>query len=186
VARDRDDKPPASRLDPEALPELIDRLYRAAWAMCGSPHDAEDLVQETLTRALGRPRHLRGSDPLPYLMRALRNVYLTDLRTASRRPRITELPADESSTMESSRARPDLALERRATFDAITALPDECRAALVAVDLIGLSYGEAARVLQTREATIASRLFRAREQVARAVRDDRPPRAEGSVTHTVP
>lgn len=186
MARDRDGDLPAPRLDPEGIPELLDRLHRAAWAMCGSRHDAEDLVQETLTRALERPRPLRSSDPLPYLMRAMRNTYLIGLRTASRRPRFTELPADESSTMESSRARPYLALEQQATFDAITALPDEFRAALVAVDIVGLSYGEAARVLQTREATIASRLFRAREQVARAVRDDRPPRVEESVTHPVP
>ena len=160
---------PARGLDAERLPELLDRLYRAAWAMCGSPHDAEDLVQETVMRVLARPRMLRRGDELPYLMRALRNTYLTTLRTASRRPRTTELPADESAVMASSHAAPDVALEHRATFEAIAALPDDFRAALVAVDVVGLSYGEAANVLGTREATIASRLFRARQGVARAL-----------------
>jgi RNA polymerase sigma-70 factor, ECF subfamily len=181
VARIRDDRRPAPGLDPEGLPKLIDRLHRAAWALCGSPHDAEDLVQETLARALARHPPLRCSDPLPYLMRALRNTYLTSLRTAGRRPRVTELPADESSTMESWRARPEVALEQRAAFDAIAALPDEFRSALVAVDVAGLSYAEAGRALGTREATIASRVFRARAQVARALREDRTASVPGSL-----
>jgi RNA polymerase sigma-70 factor (ECF subfamily) len=154
-------------------PQLIDRLHRAAWAMCGSPHDADDLVQETFAGFLARPRTLRGSDPLPYLMRALRNTYATSVRTASRRPRTTALPADESSTMESSVGRPDTALEQRATLEAISALPDQFRRALVAVDVVGLSYGEAAGALRTRETTIASRVFRARGRVAEALADDR-------------
>ena len=48
----------------EPLCEQLDRLHRAAGALCGSPHDAEDLVQETLVRVLARPRRLRrGSEP---------------------------------------------------------------------------------------------------------------------------
>jgi RNA polymerase sigma-70 factor, ECF subfamily len=153
----------------EFAPELLDRLYRAAWALCGSPHDAEDLVQETFARVLARPRVLRRGEPAPYLMRALRNTYLTGLRSASRRPRTTELPVEESSTMESSLARPDVALEQRATLDAISALPDEFREALVAVDIVGLSYREAGRAFRVPEATITTRLFRARQRVARAL-----------------
>ena len=62
------------RLDPQSLPVHVDRLYRAAWALCGSPHEAEDLVQETFVRVLSRPRLLRNDDELAYLMRELRNV----------------------------------------------------------------------------------------------------------------
>ena len=170
-------------LDAERLPELLDRLYRAAWAICGSPHDAEDLVQETFARVLARPRVLRRGDPLPYLLQTLRNTYLTSLRTASRRPRTVALPADESSRMQSSLARPDVTLEQRATFDAIAALPDDFREALVAVDVVGLSYGEAARILGTREATITTRLFRARQRVAHALGGEpgRPGEATGII-----
>jgi RNA polymerase sigma-70 factor, ECF subfamily len=164
-------------LDPERLPELLDRLYRTAWALCGSPHDAEDLVQETLARVLARPRLLRRDSDLPYLMRSLRNTYLTGLRTAGRRPRTVELPAEESATLRSSLSEPEAALEQRATFDAIAALPEEFRAALVAVDVLGLSYREAARALRTREATIASRLFRARQRIARTLEE---PHGSGS------
>jgi RNA polymerase sigma-70 factor (ECF subfamily) len=161
------------RLDPS--PELIDRLYRAAWAMCGSPHDAEDLVQETFARVLARPRALRRRDPAPYLLRTLRNTYLTSIRTASRRPRTTELPADESAAISSPLAGPEVALEQRETFAAIAALPDDFRAALVAVDVLGLSHREAARALATREATIATRIFRARQRLARTLADDEAP-----------
>jgi DNA-directed RNA polymerase specialized sigma24 family protein len=94
---------PLRRVAPERLPRHLDRLYRAAWAMCGSPHDAEALVQETYLRVLARPRLLRRDDELPYLMRVLRNAYLTSLRTASRRPRTAELPEDRSGLL---RVRP--------------------------------------------------------------------------------
>ena len=115
-------------------PQLIDRLYRAARAMCGSA-DADDLVQETFAQVLARPRAFRAGDPLPYLMRALRNTYLTSLRTAGRRPRTVALATDEGSTMQSSLAQPDAALEERMTFEAIAALSDDFRAVLVAVDI---------------------------------------------------
>jgi RNA polymerase sigma-70 factor (ECF subfamily) len=155
------------RLDPS--PELIDRLFRAAWAMCGSPHDAEDLVQETFARVLARPRALRRSDPAPYLLRTLRNTYLTSIRTASRRPRTTELPPDESATMRSTLAEPEVALEQRETLAAIAALPEGFRAALIAVDIVGLSHREAARALASPEATIGTRVFRARRRLARGL-----------------
>ena len=73
-------------LDPERLGDHLDRLYRAAWALCGSREDAEDLVQETYARVLRRPRMLRRDEDLAYLLRVLRNTFLNTRRTASRRP----------------------------------------------------------------------------------------------------
>jgi RNA polymerase sigma-70 factor (ECF subfamily) len=110
-------------------------------------------------------------------MRTLRNTYLTGLRSASRRPRTVGLPADESTSLSTTLARPDVAAEQRATLDVIAALPEDFRVTLIAVDVVGLSYGEAARALGAREATITSRLFRARRRVARALSSER----EGSV-----
>jgi RNA polymerase sigma-70 factor (ECF subfamily) len=147
-------------------PELLDRLSRAAWALTGSAHDADDLVQETLAQVLARPRRLRGCDPLPYLMRALRNTYVTGVRKATRGPRVTGLPVEESLLMASAMAQPDVALEQREAVAAIAELPDEFRLALVAVDVIGLSHREAARALDVRAPTIGSRVFRARERLA--------------------
>lgn len=73
-------------LAPEALVEHLDCLYRAAWALCGSREDAEDLVQETCAKVLKKPRLLRSEDDFGYLLRALRNTYFSTRTTASRRP----------------------------------------------------------------------------------------------------
>ncbi len=155
-------------LDPQSLPRHLDRLYRAAWALCGSPHDAEDLVQETFARVLARPRRLRGHDELAYLMTVLRNTFLTERRTAARRPRTGGVPLEELEPVDPrTGARPEEAFQAKEVFAVIAALPERYRLALVAVDLVGLSYREAAVALETREATIATRVFRAREQVAR-------------------
>ena len=58
----------------------------------GSREDAEDLVQETYARVLGRPRLLRNEDDLGYLLRALRNTFLNQKRAESRRLRPDALP----------------------------------------------------------------------------------------------
>src|ERR1700759_5591581 len=79
-------------LNPQALGDHIDRLYRAARAMCGSRQDAEDLVQETFARVLRRPRTLRAEDDIGYLLRTLRNTFLSSRRTASLRPRTEPCP----------------------------------------------------------------------------------------------
>ncbi len=54
-------------------------------------------------------------------------------------------------------------------FTVIAGLPEDFRETLVAIDVVGLSYGEAAELLGAKEATITSRLFRARAQVARGM-----------------
>ena len=55
-------------------------------------------------------------------------------------------------------------------FAVIAGLSEPFRDALVAVDVVGLTYAEAAELLDTKEATITSRLFRARAQVARGMK----------------
>ncbi len=158
-----------ARLDPESLPGHVDRLYRAAWALCGSPHDAEDLVQETFARILSRPRLLSGDDELAYLMGVLRNTFRSSLRTASRRPQSAARVEDLELADRSSADRPEQAIEAQAVYGAIAELPEDFRLALVAVDIVGLSYAEAGKALGTPEATITSRLHRARRRVVAAV-----------------
>jgi RNA polymerase sigma-70 factor (ECF subfamily) len=156
-------------LDPQSLTRHVDRLYRAAWGLCGSREDAEDLVQDTFARVLARPRTLRGDDELAYLMKVLRNTFLSSRRTASRRPQAGVQLEEAIAADERTSARPEHALEVRELYAAVGDLPEDFRLALVAVDILGLSYREAAEALKAREGTITTRLFRARKQVVRAL-----------------
>jgi RNA polymerase sigma-70 factor, ECF subfamily len=153
-------------LDPNSLGQHVDRLYRAAWALCGSREDAEDLVQETFARVLQRPRVLTGDDELYYLMRVLRNTFLTSRRTAGRRPQTVATLEDVVAADPRPMGQPEHALEMQEVYATIAELPEDFRMALVAVDVLGLSYREASRALRVRESTVTTRLFRARKQVA--------------------
>ena len=160
------------QLDPDSLGDHIDRLYRAALALSGSRADAEDLVQETFVRVLRRPRFLRNDDDIGYLLRVLRNTFISSRRTAARRP-VTEALPESLDLIEDRQARTPLDhLESRALYETIASLPADFRDALVAVDVVGLSYHEAARSLGVREATLTTRLHRARRRVARELTDD--------------
>jgi RNA polymerase sigma-70 factor, ECF subfamily len=161
--------PVAPTLDPSRLGDHLDRLYRAAWALSGSREDAEDLVQETYARVLARPRLLRNDDDLGYLLRALRNTFLSQKRTESRRLRPGPLPDDSDVIADPQAREPQSAVEAAELYAAVAALPDDFRDVLVAVDVAGLSYKETARALRIREGTVMSRLYRARQQVVRRV-----------------
>jgi RNA polymerase sigma-70 factor (ECF subfamily) len=163
------DPPMERRLDPARLGDHLDRLYRAAWALCGSREEAEDLVQETYARLLARPRLLRNEDDLGYLLRALRNTFLNQKRTESRRLRPGPLPEQLDFVADPRAPQPQAALEAGELYAAIAALPGDFRDVLVAVDITGLSYKEAATVLRIREGTVMSRLYRARQQVVRRI-----------------
>lgn len=157
------------QIDPEALARHLDRLYRAAWALCGSREEAEDLVQETYVRVLSRPRSIRNDSALPYLLAALRNTFLDSRRHAALRPQSVAEIGELELADPRAQDEPAAALKARELFAAIAALPVDFRLALIAVDVAGLSHQEAATLLSTREATIATRLFRARARVARAL-----------------
>ena len=160
-------RPPARALDPVRLGDHLDRLYRAAWALCGSREDAEDLVQETYARVLRRPRLLRHEDDLGYLLRALRNTFLNQKRAERRRLQAGPLPEQLDLVADPHARAADAALTAGELYAAIAALPVDFRDVLVAVDVAGLSYKEAARALGIREGTVMSRLYRARQQIVR-------------------
>ncbi|MEA2221211.1 MAG: hypothetical protein QOJ35_3837, partial [Solirubrobacteraceae bacterium] len=115
--------------------------------MCGSPVDAEDLVQETFARVLAKPRRIRADDDLGYLLQALRNTVLTSRRAAARRIVAVDPPAGFEPVDVSGASRPEDALEVREVFAQIARLSDGFRDALVAVDVVGLTYAEAAKLL---------------------------------------
>jgi RNA polymerase sigma-70 factor (ECF subfamily) len=135
--------------------------------MCGSREDAEDLVQETFARVLAKPRILHSDDDLGYLLRVLRNTCVSRRRAAARRPQTLPLPEAPGLLEDPSVGKPEVRMELVELYEAVASLPANFRDALVAVDVVGLSYREAAVALGTREATVTTRLHRARQRLAR-------------------
>lgn len=158
-------------LAPQAAADELTRLYRLARALCGSADLAEDLVQETYARVLARPRLLRGGDTFSYMARALRNTFYNHLRSAGARPE-QALPDDalERAAPGGSRGDPHAALVATELYRAIAALPADQREVIAIVDVAGLSYKEAARVLRVPPGTVMSRLSRGRARLGVALR----------------
>ncbi len=151
-------------LDPAQLGDHIDRLFRAALALCGRREDAEDLVQETYVRVLSRSRMIDTDESLGYLLGALRNTFLTSRRTASRRPQYVAMDFDPAETRPIG--RPEDVITSIDLYAAISRLSDEHRDVITAVDVVGLTYEEAAASLDVPQGTIMSRLYRARNALA--------------------
>jgi RNA polymerase sigma-70 factor (ECF subfamily) len=155
------------QLDPQALGDHIDRLYRAARSLCGSREEAEDLVQETFARVLQKPRILRSDDDLGYLLRVLRNTFISMRRAQSRRPQASAPPETLEFVEDQGAVQPQARIELGEVYGAISELPPDFRDAVIAIDVVGLSYRQAAHALRVREATITTRLHRGRQRIAR-------------------
>ena len=75
-----------------ALAPLTGNAYVVG--LTGSPADAEDLVQDVCVKVLAKPRLVSGGDDLGYLLRVLRNTFISNHRTAARRPAAVTAPED--------------------------------------------------------------------------------------------
>jgi len=157
-------------LEPGRLESHRARLFRAAYAFSRSRHDAEDLVQETFEHVLRRPRFLRSDDDLAYLTRVLRNRWIAMARSPQRQ-RSSQVSPDELEWVADESMGADATIEAQLAYAAMGELSAPLRETIVAVDVAGLSYREAADALGTRTGTIMSRLFRARERVAAALEE---------------
>jgi RNA polymerase sigma-70 factor, ECF subfamily len=160
------------QLDPAGLGDHVDRLYRAARSLTGSREEAEDLVQETFLRVLQKPRLLRSDDDLGYLLRVLRNTFISMRRTSSRRPQTGASPEVLEFIEDRHSLQPQDQLELSEVYAAISELPPDFRDAVVAIDVVGLSYREAARALRVREATVTTRLHRGRQRIGRRLAEE--------------
>ncbi|ODU05081.1 MAG: RNA polymerase subunit sigma-24 [Thiobacillus sp. SCN 63-1177] len=150
------------RLNPK--PDLIEhlpRLRRYARALTGDVVRADDLVQDTLERALARLDLWQpGSDLRAWLFTLMHNLFVNQLRT--RHPQDTAL--DEALDIPVSGGQME-ALAARDMHAALIRLPDEQREVILLVGLEQFSYAEAAQVLGVPVGTIMSRLARARERM---------------------
>jgi RNA polymerase sigma-70 factor (ECF subfamily) len=144
-----------------ALVALLPRLRRFARALARDAHDADDLVQIAVERALTRAAQLRPDAPLSsWMFGIVRNAWLDELRARGRRARLFA-PAESAEHVDagSQSAPADLL----AVQDALARLPEEQRAAVALVLIEGLSYKEAAHVMEVPIGTLTSRLARGRE-----------------------
>ena len=159
---------PARVLDASALGLHLDRLLRAALALCGNRPDAEDLVQEVCVRVLAKPRIVRGSE-IAYLHGVLRNTFFSDYQQRARRRTVPVEPETLTFVAADARYDPETATLAREVQRAIAALPEHYRDVVVAVDVVGMAYAEAGAALGVPAGTIMSRLYRGRAAVAAAV-----------------
>lgn len=145
--------------------EYIPRLRRYARALLRDPQQAEDLVQDTLARALDRLSLWRhGSDMRAWLFTIMHNQYVNECRRVSRQP-------DTLSLYQEGVPEPCAAglADQQVGLDDIETglmlLPEDQRAVLLLVSLEGLTYRQTAKVLGVRTGTVMSRLHRGRERL---------------------
>ena len=147
------------------LPTLLPRLWRFAVRLARDPHDAEDLVQRACVRALERRHQLQpGTSPLSWLYTIVHSVWMNEVRARRIRSRSSmEWSQDLVETVpDTSGATPEMDALHRQIIAAVEGLPDAQRAVMLLVAVEGLSYREAAEILDVPMGTVMSRLARGR------------------------
>jgi len=116
----------------------------------------------------GKKVGITAGDDVGYLIRTMRNLFLDQRRQLKRRATDAVDPEAFDRVESAATPGPQAAAEQREVLAFISALPEDFRDVLVAVDVAGLSYKEAADVLGVPEGTVMSRLYRARKRVVGA------------------
>ena len=149
------------------LPE-IEVLLRVAHSLTRNHAEAEDLVQDTLLRAYRGIAGFDGRHPRAWLLTILRNTHIN--RNRRRRPEMLRDPdsANDRLAASASDDRADAFVDDDLDVEivrALDALDDPFRRVVELVDIDGLSYAEAAEVLDVPVGTVMSRLHRARSRI---------------------
>ena len=143
---------------------MLPRLRRLAHGLARSQADADDLTQATAERALLARRQWQPGTRLDaWLFRIMRNLWIDTARAANRRNRwLAPAEAGEQVGVDPV-PQMEAKVELMYLMDALCALPDEQREAVALVTIDGLSYREAAAILDIPIGTLTSRLSRGRE-----------------------
>lgn len=147
----------------QGIVEMLPRLRRFAHGLSGSPHDADDLTQLTVERALkSREQWQEGSRLDAWLYRIMRNLWIDTVRARGRTAKVM-LPeeAGEHAGHDPS-AGIHAKIELAQVMRAMERLPDEQREAVALVLIEGVGYREAAEILDIPIGTLSSRLVRGR------------------------
>ncbi|HVX91758.1 MAG TPA: sigma-70 family RNA polymerase sigma factor [Xanthobacteraceae bacterium] len=152
----------------QGIEAAIPALRRYARALTRDPEVADDLVQDTLVRALRSEHLFHGGDVRSWLYTILTNLNRNRLRSLARRPVLSVIGEHDA---------PDMAGPEAGTRDierALAGLVEEQRSALLLVVLEGLTYREVAEVQGVPIGTVMSRLARARAQIKAYLDGERP------------
>lgn len=143
--------------------DLLPRLRRLARVLARDPVDADDLVQATVERALLHQAQWRPGTRLDsWMFRIMKNAWIDESRARTRRGRVFAPPEQgESVGLDGAQAM-ETRLQAADMQKALAKLPDEQRLAVALVLVDGLSYKEAAEVLEVPQGTLTSRLVRGR------------------------
>src|SRR6476660_8236090 len=152
----------------ENVQAAIPALRRYARALTRNADVADDLVQDTLVRALRSEHLFQGEEVRSWLYTILTNLNRNRLRSLGRRPALSSLSENDAL---------DLSVTEGGGRDierALATLAEEQRHALLLVVLEGLSYREVAEVQGVPIGTVMSRLARARVQIKSFLDSERP------------
>lgn len=142
---------------------LIPALRRYAYALTRDHALADDLVQDTLERALSRwYLHRQGADLRAWLFAILRNFFLGQLRQAKRRG--SHINLDDAPAM-AVRANQETDIEAKDMISALAQLPEEQQSLLLLVGVEDLTYQQTADIMGIPLGTVMSRLSRARAKL---------------------
>ncbi len=182
VPAGEDDKTRSRRFEAEAL-VYLDQLYGAALRMTRNPADAEDLVQETFTKAFAAFHQYRpGTNLKAWLYRILTNTYINSYRRKQREPvqshtdtvedwQLAKAGSHTSTGLRSAEADALDHLPDSDVKDALARIPDDFRMAVYLADVEGFAYKEIAEIMGTPIGTVMSRLHRGRAQLRDLLHD---------------
>ena len=164
------------------LLEHVPQLRAFARGLAGSRDRADDLVQDTVARALGAAhRYQPGTNMRAWLFTILRNCHFSERRKARHDGgSIDDLP----ERLQTTRGDQIVSLELKEVRALLQSLPVQYREALILVSAAGMSYDEAAAVCKCAVGTIKSRINRARIELTRLV--DGPVAPSRRITRRAP
>ncbi len=166
-----------------AVTPYAGQLYPTALRMTRNPADAEDLVQETFTKAFANFHQFRaGTNLRAWLYRILTNTFINNYRKKQREPRQEttdeikdwQLAAAEKHTSAGMRSAETEVLDRLPDSDikqALARLPRDFQEVIYLVDIEGYAYKEVAERMNTPLGTVMSRLHRGRRQLRGMLED---------------
>ncbi|MDE2183583.1 MAG: sigma-70 family RNA polymerase sigma factor [Alphaproteobacteria bacterium] len=145
---------------------MLPRLRRFAVSLTGNMTDADDLVQDTVERALKNLHRYEPDTRLDsWMYRIAQNLWIDAVRARRVRATVSGDPPEDAAVIDGARDV-EAKLTFRQTCRALEQLPEEQRVVVALVLIEGLSYREAADILEVPMGTVTSRLARAREALA--------------------